>query len=49
MRELEAKAKKARKDSATDARAMSGNLSLPQFDSQSSTRVAADEDADITR
>lgn len=49
MRELAAKATKARKDIHTDALAISGNLSLPQLDCQSSTRVAADDDAEIRR
>ena len=49
MRELAAKATNAVKDSPTDALAISVNLSFPQLDSQSSTRVAADDDADMRR
>lgn len=49
MRELNAKATNARKENVTDALAMAGNLSLPQLDSQSSTRKAADDDADNKR
>lgn len=49
MRELKAKAAKAKNDIPTDALAISVNSSFPQFDCQSSTRVAADEDADIRR
>ena len=47
--ELKAKAAKARKDIPIDALAISVNSSFPQFDCQSSTRVAADDDADIRR
>lgn len=49
MSELMAKAMKARNAIPTEALAISVNLSFPQFDCQSSTRVAADEDADIRR
>lgn len=49
MRELDAKAANARKDIDTAAVAISGNLSLPQFDFQSSIRVAAEDDDDIRR
>lgn len=49
MRELKAKATKARKDNATDALAISGKGSLPQLDCQSSTRTAAEDDADMRR
>ena len=49
MIETKAKARKARKDIQTDAVAISGNMSSPQLDFQSSTRVAADDDADIRR
>lgn len=48
-REFKAMATNARKDIATEPVAISGNLSFPQLDSQSSIRVAADEDADINR
>lgn len=44
-----AKAANARKDILTDAVAISVNLSFPQLDCQSSTRVAADEDDDMRR
>lgn len=49
MRELEARAANARKDIDTAVLAISGNLSLPQFDSQSSIRAAAEDDDDIRR
>nr|GLL18646.1 hypothetical protein JCGZ_09609 [Ipomoea trifida] len=49
MRELKAMAINARKDIVTAALAISGNLSFPQFNRQSSTRVAAEDDADIRR
>ena len=49
MRELRAKATKAKKDTAIDAAAMPVNSPTPQFDTQSSTMVAADDDADIRR
>lgn len=49
MIELKAKAMKARKDIAIDALAISVNVSFPQFDTQSSTLVAEEEDADIRR
>lgn len=49
MIELKAKAMKARKDSAIDALAISVNASFPQFDAQSSTLVAEEDDADIIR
>lgn len=49
MIELKANAAKARKDIAIDALAISVNESFPQFDAQSSTLVAAEEDADIRR
>lgn len=44
-----AKAAKARKAIATETVAISVNSSFPQFDCQSSTRVAAEDDADIKR
>jgi hypothetical protein len=47
--ELIAKAIKARKANATEALAISVNSSFPQFDCQSSTRVAADDADDIRR
>lgn len=46
---LIAKAAKASKDIAIDTLAVSVNLSSPQFDTQSSTLVAAADDADIRR
>jgi hypothetical protein len=49
MSELIAKAEKARKDIPTETVAISVNSSFPQFDCQSSTRVAAEDDADIRR
>ena len=49
MRELKEKAAKAKKDIPIDALAISVNSSLPQFDTQSSTLVAAEDDADIRR
>lgn len=49
MSELIAKATKARKAIPIEAVAISVNSSFPQFDTQSSTRVAADDDADIRR
>lgn len=49
MRELNAKAVKARKDTPIDADAISVNSSFPQFDIQSYALVAAEEDADIIR
>lgn len=49
MRELNAKAIKARKDTPIDADAISVNSSFPQFDIQSYALVAAEEDADIIR
>lgn len=49
MRELIAKAIKARKDIAIDALAITGNSSFPQLDVQSSTLVAAEEEADISK
>jgi hypothetical protein len=49
MSELVAKAEKARKDIPTETVAISVNSSFPQFDCQSSTRVAAEDDADIRR
>lgn len=49
MRELAAKATNARNDIEMEAVAISGNLSFPQLDCQSSTRMVADEDADIRR
>uniref|UniRef100_M0ZIE7 UPF0497 membrane protein n=1 Tax=Solanum tuberosum TaxID=4113 RepID=M0ZIE7_SOLTU len=49
MSELKAKAANERKDNATEMLAISGNLSLPQLDCQSSMRVAAEDDADIRR
>ncbi|KDP45360.1 hypothetical protein JCGZ_09609 [Jatropha curcas] len=48
-REHKAKATNARKDNTTEDLAIPGNLSLPQFDSQSSTRKTADVDADKRR
>lgn len=47
--ELQARATNAPNDNPTEALAISVNLSLPQLDRQSVTRVAADEDADIRR
>lgn len=49
MKELNAKERNARKEMATDAVAIVGNWSLPQLDIQSSTLVAAEDDADIRR
>lgn len=49
MRELKANAKNARNDMLIDALAISVNSSLPQFETQSSTLVAAEEDVDIRR
>lgn len=49
IRELNASAAKARKETDTAALAISGNLSPPQFDFQSAIRVAAEDDADISR
>lgn len=49
MIQLEAKATNATMDNPTDVVAISGNLSLPQLDCQSSTLVAADEEADRRR
>lgn len=49
MRELEAKDTNDRKETVTEALAISGNLSLPQLDRQSSTRMAAVDDDDIRR
>lgn len=49
MSELKPKATNARKDNATDAFAISGNSSSPQLDCQSSTRTAAEDDADRRR
>lgn len=49
MRELIAKAMKARNAITMEALAFSVNLSFPQFDSQSLTLVAALEDADTNR
>jgi hypothetical protein len=49
MRELKAKARKARKDIAIEALAISVNSSFPQFETQSSTRVTAAVEADISR
>jgi hypothetical protein len=49
MSELIAKAEKARKDIPIETVAISVNSSFPQFDCQSSTRVAAEDDADIRR
>lgn len=49
MRELKANATKARKAIPTDALAIIVNSSFPQLDCQSSTRLAADEDADMRR
>lgn len=49
MRELKAKEMKARNDIAIDAEAINVNLSPPQLEIQSSTLVAADDDADIRR
>lgn len=37
------------KERETDALAKSGNLSAPQFDSQSSTRIEAEVEADARR
>jgi len=49
MRELMAKVRKAKKAIMIDALAFSVNSSFPQFSSQSTTLVEADEDADIRR
>lgn len=50
MREVEAKAVKARKDMDIEAVAMFGNVSFfPQLNCQSSIRIVADEEADIRR
>jgi len=49
MSELIAKATKARKAIPIEAVAISVNSSFPQFNIQSSTRVAADDDDDIRR
>jgi len=40
---------KARKETPTDAVAIDGNLSWPQLDIQSSTRVKADDEAERRR
>lgn len=49
MRELTENARKAKNDIPIDALAISVNSSFPQFNTQSSTLVAADDDADIRR
>lgn len=49
MRELMAKAIKARNDIAIETLAINVNSSFPQLDIQSSTLVAAEDDADISR
>lgn len=49
MRELRAKARKAKNDMAIDALAIIVNSSAPQLEIQSSTLVAAEDDADIRR
>lgn len=49
MSELKANATNARKDIPIDAVAISVNWSFPQFDTQSSTLVAAEDDADTRR
>jgi len=49
MSELIAKAPKDRNDIPTETVAISVNSSFPQFDCQSSTLVAAEDDADIKR
>lgn len=49
MRELKAKATKAKNDIAMDAVAINVNSSLPQLEIQSFTLVAAEDDADIRR
>ena len=49
MRELRENARKAKNDIPIDALAISVNSSFPQFNTQSSTLVAADDDADIRR
>ena len=49
MSELEANAANARKDIHIDAVAIRVNWSLPQFDTQSSTLGAAEDDADNRR
>lgn len=49
MRELKAKARKSKKDIAMEALAISVKSSFPQFETQSSTRVTAAVDADISR
>lgn len=48
MSELQAKARKAKKDIAIEAVAISVKSSFPQFETQSSTRVTAAVDADIS-
>lgn len=49
MREESANARKAKKEIPIDAVAICVNSSFPQFDTQSSTLVAAEDDADINR
>lgn len=49
IRELQANARKAKKDIAIEALAISVKSSFPQFETQSSTRVTAAVDADISR
>ena len=49
MSELKAKAAKAKKAIIIEALAISVNSSFPQFDCQSSTLVAAQDDADTKR
>ena len=47
--ELAAKDTNAMKETTTEALAIFVNLSSPQLDCQSSTRMAADDDDDIRR
>lgn len=49
MSELKAKARKAKKDIAIEALAISVKSSFPQFETQSSTRVTAAVEAHISR
>lgn len=49
MIEVIAKAMKAKKDMAIEAVAINVNSSFPQFNIQSVTLVAAEDDADIRR
>lgn len=49
MRELTANARKAKNDIPIEAVAICVKSSFPQFDTQSSTLVAAEDDAEIKR